>query len=120
MEKKTLDVMWVLIGLIAAFVSIGIIALTVFGGPFYGSGYYASGMMGYGFYGMGIFMPVILAFSVILVIVFVYFLVGLFRQPVATGHASSMENAAEIARQRYARGEIQEEEYRTMMENLRR
>ncbi len=106
---------WIIVGLIAAIAVVGVVSAVLFGRNGY-YGYY--GMMGgYPFYGMYIIMPLMAALSIIVVLLFLYFIAGLFR---GTGHYSYEDNRAEeILKERYARGEITQEEFNKMMENIR-
>ncbi len=106
---------WIIVGLIAAIAVVGVLSAVLFGRNGY-YGYY--GMMGgFPFYGMYIIMPLMAALSVIVVLLFLYFIAGFFRG--ASRYNSENSRAEEILKERYARGEITQEEFNRMMENIR-
>ncbi len=119
MEKRIENLIWVLIGLVAVVAAVAITTSILFGGRYYNGGYGPYGMMG-GFYGMGIIMPIIGIISVILVLIFVYFILEAIRGPVNYVHTESISRAEEIAKERLAKGEISEEEYRKIIETIMR
>jgi putative membrane protein len=57
---------------------------------------------------------------VILVLIFVYFILDAIRGPVNYVHTESISRAEEIAKERLAKGEISEEEYRKIIETIMR
>ncbi len=126
MERKVTNLLWVLISLIAVVAAISIILSFVFGGGSSSVNYGPFGMMGYGYYGMGIVMPIIGIVSVIFVIVFIYFLLDSARDSNAQSNSvrysepGGYRSPEDIARERYARGEITEEELRKIEETLRK
>lgn len=121
MGKKVQNVIWVLVGLIVVVAIVTITMAVLFGGRYYSGGYGPFGMMaGYGFYGMGIIMPIIGVITIIFVLLFVYFVLEVFRGPENEDHPSRSSNAEDIAKERLAKGEITEDEYRRIIEALRR
>ncbi|MGC9123497.1 MAG: SHOCT domain-containing protein [Thermoplasmata archaeon] len=72
-------------------------------------------MMG-GFYGMWIIMRFMGIIMLILGMMFIYFIIEMIRNPGKYDHSDSM--AEDIAKERLARGEISEEEYRHIMQNI--
>ncbi|WP_297027489.1 SHOCT domain-containing protein [Thermoplasma sp.] len=119
MEKRIENLIWVLVGLVAVVAAVAIITSILFGGRYY-NGYYGPYRMMGGFYGMGIIMPIMGVISVILVLIFIYFILEAIRGPVQYEHTESVSRAEEIAKERLARGEITEEEYRRIIENIRK
>ncbi len=119
MEKKAENLVWVLVGLVAVIAAVAIITSVLFGGRYTNGTFGPYGMMG-GYYGMGLIMPIIGVISVIFVIVFVFFILDALR--VSERHFDSAYNfrAEEIARERFAKGEISEQEYYAMLEKLRK
>ena len=119
MEKKVENLIWILVALVSAVAAVAIIIAILFGGNYYSGTYGPYGMMG-GFYGMGIIMPIIGVISVILVLVFIYFFFEAVRTPESYRPVEKAANAEEIAKERFAKGEISEEEYRQIIETIRR
>ena len=119
MEKKVENLIWILVALVSAVAAVAIIIAILFGGNYYGGTYGPYGMMG-GFYGMEIIMPIIGVISVILVLVFIYFFFEAVRTPESYRPVEKAANAEEIAKERFAKGEISEEEYRQIIETIRR
>ncbi len=119
MEKKAENLVWVLVGLVAVIAAVAIITSVLFGGRYTNGTFGPYGMMG-GYYGMGLIMPIIGVISVIFVIVFVFFILDALR--VSDRHFDSAYSfrAEEIARERFAKGEISEQEYYAMLEKLRK
>ncbi|BAB60367.1 TVG1262323 [Thermoplasma volcanium GSS1] len=107
--------MWILIGLIAVVVVLSLIPIGIYGvgyrGPYFG-------MMGLPYYGMYFFMPIMAAISILVIILFIYLIAGAFHD----GSIMSDENsrATEILKERYAKGEISEEEYRKKLDELKK
>ena len=124
MENKIRNLIFVLVGLVAVVAVVSVIAFVVFGGRYYNGYYGPYGMMGgYGFFGMGILMPIIAAITLIFIILFVYLIIGAFHEPENEDritHSSQVKDAEQIAKQRFARGEITEEEYTKIIETLRK
>jgi putative membrane protein len=121
MEKRIENVIWILIGLVVFVAAMAIVVSILFGADYANGTYGPYGMMGsYGFYGMGIIMPIIGAITFIFVLIFIYF----FLQGVgehARDHPLSYHGTAEdIAKERLAKGEINETEYQRIIENLRK
>ncbi len=118
MEKKIENLIWVLVALVSVVGAVAIIVSILFGGHYYSGTYGPYEMMG-GFYGMGIIMPVIGVISVIFVLIFIYFI---FESIGASNrnHGSAYNGRAEeIAKERFAKGEISEQEYRNLMDKIR-
>jgi putative membrane protein len=119
MERRIENLIWVLVGLVAVVAAVAIITSVLFGGRYYNGAYGPYGMMG-GFYGMGIIMPIIGVISVILVLVFIYFIFEAVRTTEPYRPVEQTARAEEIAKERFAKGEISEAEYRQMIETIRR
>ena len=119
MEKRIENLIWILIALVSVVAAVAIIIAILLGGNYHNGTYGPFGMMG-GFYGMGIVMPIIGVISVILVIVFFYFIFEAVRTPESYRPVEKAANAEEIAKERFAKGEISEEEYRQIIETIRR
>lgn len=119
MERKFGNLIWILVALVSVIAAIAIIVSILYGGGYYGGTYGPYNMMG-GFYGMGIIMPVIAVISVVFVLVFIYFIFESMGGNGRDSSASSKGRAEEIARERFARGDITEQEFNTLIENLRR
>ncbi len=120
MDKRISNLMWVLVGLVAVVAAVSIILSFVFMGGISGGTYGPFGMMGYGFYGMGVIMPIIGAVSVIFVIVFIFFLLDSARGDGKYYSTHEARAPEDIAKERLARGEITDEEFRNIMEHLKR
>jgi putative membrane protein len=124
MENKIRDLIFVLVGLVVVVAVVSVIVFVLFGGRYYNGYYGPYGMMGgYGFFGMGILMPVIAAITLIFIVLFVYFIIGAFHDHENGGQVtnpSQVGDAELIAKQRFARGEITEEEYKKIIETLRK
>lgn len=120
MEKRFWNLLWVLTGLVAIMAAVSILLSIFMGGSFSRGAYGQFGMMGYGFYGLGIIMPIIGVISVAFVLVFIFFIFDAARGN-GDRYRDGTDNSPErIARERLARGEISEEEYLRIIENLRR
>lgn len=114
MEKRIENMIWLLIGLVAIVAAVSIIVSILFG-RMYGNGYFGYGMMtGYGFW----IMPVMGAVALVFVVVFLYFLLSALpgSRPIEQ-HAFG--TAETLARERFAKGEISEEEYDSILQKLR-
>lgn len=115
--------MWGFIALVAVIAAMAISISLAYGGSYHGSEYGGFGpywMMGSGFYGIGFLMPVVGAVAVViflLVLYFAFFTTG--NHNVASTAANNV-SPEDMVRGKYARGEISEDEYRRVMENLRR
>ncbi len=76
-------------------------------------------MMGYGGFGYGGGMGIWCGlFGIILIVGVIYLVMYLVRAPRRYGYEESRSSAKEIAAERYARGEISEEEYQRIINNL--
>ena len=116
MRNQTEKLIWVIIGIIAIIAVLSLIPQLLYRGNTTPAGY---GMMGgYPYYGMYIFMPVMAVVSVLVIFLFIYFLTESVHE---TGFARDHgePDAMEILRRRYARGEINENEYREKIKELR-
>lgn len=123
MEKKVQNLIWVLVGLVVVIAAITISMAFLFRGDYNNGtyGYGPFGMMGsYGFYGFGILMPVIGAITVVFVLLFVYFLIEAFGSSDKKYGNLSTGQVEDIAKERFARGEITEEEYKKIIETLKK
>ncbi len=126
MENRGSSLLWVLVALVVAVSVISIVLALIFGrGGSYDT-YGPFGMMGYGYYGMGIIMPIIGVVTAVFVVVFIFFLLDSSRGPVSNGGSythyepKNGKSPEDIARERFARGEISEEEFRRIKETLRK
>jgi putative membrane protein len=79
----------------------------------YGGYHMGQGMMGFG--GMGIMMPVFWGF---VLLVFIMLIRLLLNNQEKCNHTESNINAHEILKSRYAKGEIDKEEFQTKMDDL--
>lgn len=118
MERKAVNLIWVLIGLVSVIAVVAIAVSILFGGRYINGTYGPYSMMSGGYYGMGIIMPIIGIISVIFVFVFVFFIFESLRGPEYGNQRPKSVHAEEIAKERYARGEISEAEYTTIMEKI--
>ncbi|MCL4330568.1 MAG: SHOCT domain-containing protein [Candidatus Thermoplasmatota archaeon] len=117
MENKIGNLMWILVGLVAVVAAMAIIVPYI-SGTFYQPGPY--GMMGgYGYYPMFILMPVMGAITLVFVILFIYFLVEVFRGEEWKHSEAPGKTPEEIAKERFARGEITEEQYLRIMDTIK-
>lgn len=115
------NLMWVLVGLVAVVASVSIILSVLFGERYAGGTYGPFGMMGYGFYGMGFIMPIIGVLSVVFVLIFIFFILDASRGTERSEpQMHYRQTAEEVARMRLASGEISEEEFNSIMDNLRK
>ena len=117
-----------IIAIVAAAVAVAVILMAVFAylssrNPYYGySGYYG-GMMG-GFGGLGMLFMIPVGIVVLIVIGYVIWRGFGWGGGCGTGHYrhynsyGDMENAMEILRQRYARGEISKEQYEQIKKDI--
>jgi putative membrane protein len=124
MEARFRNFVWIIVALAAAMAAVSIIMSLLFARSYTGSNSGTYGpfwMMGYGFYGMGIIMPLVGVVSVIFVLFFLYYLFGWFRESSNYSQVGSSGSSPEdIARERFARGEISEDEYRRILELIRK
>lgn len=120
MENRVTNLIWLMVGLVVVVAAVSVILSFVFGWGSYSGNYGPFGMMGYGYYGMGLIMPIIGAISVIFVIVFVYILIDAGRRNEWLYSNGSSATPEEIAKSRLARGEINEAEFKVIMEHLKR
>lgn len=116
MKKDAGTLIWFLIGAVALIASIAVVLSIVFGGSYGNSRMYGPyWMMG----GFGIWlMPIFAAVALIVVVIFIYFLISLIPRNVKQEPADTSESPVDIARGRYARGELSEEEYKKIIDNL--
>jgi len=119
MENKIENIIWIFVSLLAIIVTVAIVISVLFGGRYYSGGYGPYAMMG-GFYGMWIIMPVMGIILLILGMIFIYFIIETIRTPVKYNHSDDISIAEEIAKERLARGDISEEEYRRIIQNIRK
>lgn len=82
-----------------------------------GSGWFGPGMMGWGWWGMGwVFMIVFWAFVIIALIFLIRWLAG--QSGSRSQQGQGRDSALEILRQRYAKGEIDKEEFEQKKKDL--
>lgn len=108
---------WIVVAFIAVMAALSIVWIFLYRGtpPTTYTGQY--GPMGYfPAYGAFIFMPIMAVLSILVVFLILRFVFGFF------GHAGHVflydSQAVEILKQRYARGEISEEEYRKKLSEI--
>lgn len=119
MERKLANLFWILITLVSIIGALAIIVSVWFGGRYYSGNYGPYNMMG-GFYGMGIIMPIIGVISLIFVLIFIFFIFGAFDDRGREHVGAQSTRAEEIAKERFAKGEISESEYNSLVERLRK
>lgn len=119
MEKKVENLLWILVALVSTVAAVAIIVSILFGGNYHNGTYGPYGMMG-AFYGIGIIMPIIGIISITIVLVFIYFIFETLRKPEPYRSVDKTAIAEDIAKERFARGEISEAEYRQIIETIRR
>ena len=111
--------LWIVMALIVLMAVVATLA-AIFGGYKYNGSYVPYGMMGSGYTGMIIFMPIIGIVSVIFVLLFIYFFFEMFRDSSDNHHRDNYSDVEKIVKERYARGEISEDDYNKMISNLRK
>ena len=117
--KKMEHLLWIVFALIAVMAVIAVSASIYWRSG--SSNYYGPyGMMGGGYAGMIIFMPVIGVLSAVFVLIFIYFFFEMLRGSNNVEDGSNYSQAEKIIRERYARGEITEDDYRKMISILRK
>lgn len=111
---------WILLAMVIIVIGIAVAMSVVYGGHYASGNYtYPFGMMA-GYAGAWIFFPVAMVIGFVFVVLIIYFLVG---TAMGTSHSHFDWNAGtpeQIAKERYARGEINEEEYTRIINNLRK
>ena len=124
MENESENLIWVIIGIVFVVAAVAILIFVLSGGTSYNgyNGYNGGfGMMGgYGYYGAGIFMPVVWVISAILVVLLLYFIFVTLFSPHRDHYTIYREDAERTAKERFARGEINEDEYHRIMNNIRK
>ncbi|WP_393970856.1 SHOCT domain-containing protein [Oxyplasma meridianum] len=117
MKSTAEKIVWIIVGLIVVFAAIGTISFAVFGR----NGMYPHGtdfvMGGFPIYAAYIVMPIMAAVSILVVFLFLYFIIVVFRRTETLDHNST--KAEEILKERYARGEISLDEYKSMIEHIK-
>ncbi|MHB1707857.1 MAG: SHOCT domain-containing protein [Thermoplasmataceae archaeon] len=117
MDKKVENFLWLFAGIVVVIAAAGIILSMFFRGVYAGNSYAQFGMMGgYGYNGIGVFMPIIAVISVIFAMILIFLILGAFSNPQYSS-TNSIE-AIEIAKQRFARGEVSEEEYDRIIKTI--
>ncbi|MGC8505709.1 MAG: SHOCT domain-containing protein [Thermoplasmata archaeon] len=121
MEKRIESVIWVLIGLVVLVAAVAIVVSILYGGRYVNGTYGPYGMMGaYGFYGVGIIMPIVGAITFIFVLLFIYFFLEGVRGHTMDDTRYNRGSAEDIAKERFAKGEITEAEYQRIIETIRK
>ncbi len=120
MERKMENLIWVLVGLVAIVAVVSIIMAVLFGNGYSSGNYGTFGMMGVGYYGMGLVMPIIGVIALVFVLLFIYYLVESAAQPLGGNPANVNVTPEEVVKLRFARGEITQDEYSRLIENLRK
>lgn len=119
MDKNETRLLWALVVLFVVIAIISFVLSFLFRNGSYTGTYGPFGMMGSGYYGMGTIMPIVGAISVVLVLVFVYFLADALRGEPRAEQSSSGRSPEAIAKERLARGEITEDEYNGLIQRLK-
>jgi len=115
MRMNLSRILWIVIAFIAVMAALSIVSIFFFGRTPYTGGY---GFMGnFPAYGMFVFMPIMAAMSILVIFLILYFVLGFFGHVDQQIHGYS--EAVEILKQRYAKGEISEEEYRKKLSEIR-
>ena len=121
MENESENLIWVIIGIVFVVAAVAILIFVLSGGTYYNGYNGGFGMMGgYGYYGAGIFMPVVWVISAILVVLLLYFIFVTLFSPHRDHYTIYREDAEKTAKERFARGEINEDEYHRIMNNIRK
>jgi putative membrane protein len=121
MEKRIENLIWVLIGLVVLVAAVAIVVSILYGGKYVNGTYGPYGMMGaYGFYGVGIIMPIVGAITFIFVLLFIYFFLEGVRGHTMNHTTYYQGSAEDIAKERLAKGEINETEYQRIIETIRK
>lgn len=121
MERNTKNGTRAVTGLAVAFTAV-VAVMFLLSGQAYRGGYFGyHGMMGYGFYGMGTAFLIASFAMVAILVVLACVLFSLFKPGTEQNMpAGSAAGPADIASERYAKGEISGEEYRRIRENLKK
>ncbi len=111
---------WILLAMVIVVIGIAVAMSVFYGGHYASVNYtYPYGMMA-GYSGAWIFFPVAMMIGFVFVILIIYFLVS---TAMGAGHSHfdwNEDNPEKIAKERYARGEINEEEYTRIINTLRK
>jgi len=117
MKSTAEKIVWIIVGLIVVVAAIGIISFVIVGrNGIYPHGTYFM-MGGFPLYAAYIIMPIMAAVSILVVFLFLYFIIGLFRG--TKMEINNTTKAEDILKERYARGEISLDEYNKMMEQIK-
>lgn len=116
---ETKKIIWLIIGLAIFVVALSMVSFFLYGRPDM-TGYYGGYPAATGFPGRIAFiiMPVMAIISILILILFVRFIIRMARGG-PYNRDMVYDNSEAILRERYAKGEISEEEYKTRLNNLK-
>lgn len=114
---ETKKIIWMIFGLAVFVLAISMISFFLYGrfnmNEYYANGYY---MNGFPYRIAYIIMPVMAVISILILILFIKFIMKMVK---IKEYNNGYDRSEAILKERYARGEISEEQYKTMLNNLR-
>lgn len=117
---ETKKIIWLIIGLAIFVVALSMLSFFLYGRPDMAARYYGGYPYVNGFPDRIVFiiMPVMAIISILILILFVRFIIRMARGG-PYNRDMVYDNSEAILRERYAKGEISEEEYKTRLNNLK-
>ena len=121
MKHNLENIIWILLIFVLIVSALAIMTSIIFGANMLHGTYGPQYMMGgYPGYSMFFIMPVIGIISLIFFLLFIYFIIDGVHESESIGNARNPTIAEQIAKERYAKGEITEQEYIKIVDTLRK
>lgn len=108
---------WIIVSIVIAVVAVGILVSFIAPASAYGPNYGYYGMMG-GYRGFWVFGPIFMIIPVIIFFLFIYWIIELTTRNDRFEYNNPSTDALEILNYRYAKGEITEEQYQKMKNEI--
>ncbi len=119
---ETKKIIWIIVGLAVFVLAVNILSFFLYGrfnmNGYYGHPYYTNtyNMNGFPYKIAYIVMPVMAVISILILVLFIKFIMKMVR---TERNNTGYDRSEAILKERYARGEISEEQYKAMLNNLR-